>query len=148
LAWCHAELGRFSEGTARGEEGVQMAEAGEHSGSRMFAYYGLGLVALRQGHLPRALPLLERALELCRAADLSLFFPRMAVAMGAAYSLGGRVADALPLLTQVMEQAMATARIEFLVLCGLALGEARVLAGDLEEAQALTERTLALTRAH
>jgi tetratricopeptide (TPR) repeat protein len=72
----------------------------------------------------------------------------MAVAMGAAYSLGGRIADALPLLNQAMEQAMATARIEFQVLCGLALGEAQALAGRLEEAQALAARVLALACEH
>ena len=32
--------------------------------------------------------------------------------------------------------------------CSLSLGEAHLLAGNLEEVQALTEHTLALTRAH
>ena len=70
----------------------------------MLASWGLGLLALRQGDLPRALPLLERAMGLCQDADLPVFFPWMAAALGAAYTLGGRVADAMPLLTQAMEQ--------------------------------------------
>ena len=74
----------------------------------MFASWGLGLLSLRQGDLPRALPLLERAMSICQDADLPVYFPLMAAALGAAYTLAGRVADAVPLLTQAMEQTMAT----------------------------------------
>ena len=66
--------------------------------------------------------------------------------MGAAYTLGGRVADAVPLLTQAMEQTTATEMVAHQALCRLSLGEAQMLAGRLEEAHALAERTLALTR--
>ena len=72
----------------------------------------------------------------------------MAAALGAAYTLGGRVADAVPLLTQAMEQTIATEMVGFQALCRLPLGEAQLLAGRLEEAQALAERALALARAH
>ena len=56
LAWCHAELGTFAEGRALGEEGLRIAEAVAHPASLMFASWGIGLLALRQGDLPRALP--------------------------------------------------------------------------------------------
>jgi tetratricopeptide (TPR) repeat protein len=69
LAWCHAELGTFAEGRAFGDEGLQIAEAVAHSGSLIWAYYGTGLLSLRQGDLHRALPLLERAVGLCQDAD-------------------------------------------------------------------------------
>jgi DNA-binding NtrC family response regulator/tetratricopeptide (TPR) repeat protein len=59
LAVCHAELGRFAEGRALGDEGLRIAEAVEHPGSLLWAYCGLGRIFLRQGDLPRALPLLE-----------------------------------------------------------------------------------------
>ena len=114
----------------------------------MVASWGIGLLALRQGDLPRALPRLERAVGLCQEADLPLFFPWMAAALGAAYTLAGRVADAVSLLTQAMEQATATEIVGTQALCRLSLGEAQVLAGRLEEAHALAERTLALARAH
>ena len=107
LAWCHAELGMFAEGSALGEEGLRIAEAVGHPGSLMMASWGIGLLALRQGDLPRALPLLERAMGLCQEADFPVCFPRMAAALGAAYTLAGRVADAVPLLTQALEQATA-----------------------------------------
>jgi hypothetical protein len=60
----------------------------------------------------------------------------MAAALGAVYTLGGRVADAVPLLTQVLEQAMATEVADFQTFCSLPLGEAPLLVGRLEEAQA------------
>jgi len=75
LAWCHAELGTFAEGSALGAEGLRMAEAAAHPPSLMFAYWGMGLLALRQGDLPRALPRLERAVGLCQDADLPVWFP-------------------------------------------------------------------------
>ena len=148
LAWCHAELGTFAEGRALGEEGLRIAEAVAHPASLMIASWGIGLLALRQGDLPRALPLLERAMGLCQDADLPVYFPRMAAALGAAYTLAGRVADAVPLLTQAMEQTTAMEMSSLQALCRLPLGEAQVLAGRLEEAHALAERALALAREH
>jgi tetratricopeptide (TPR) repeat protein len=135
---------------ALGEEGYQIAEADGRPGSLMVASWGVGLLALRQGALPRALPLLEQAVGLCQEADLQsgAWFSLMAPALGAAYTLSGRVADAVSLLTQALEQILSTARAGFQALCRLCLGEAQVLAGCLEEAQALAEGALALARAH
>jgi tetratricopeptide (TPR) repeat protein len=96
LAWCHAELGMFDEGIAPGQEGLRIAAEVEHPLSLMSAHYTIGLLALFRGDVPRALPLLERAVSRCRKADRPAHFRRMAAALGAAYTLGGRVADALP----------------------------------------------------
>jgi tetratricopeptide (TPR) repeat protein len=148
LAWCHAELGAFAEGRAFGEEGLRIAEAVAHPASLMLASWGSGLLAFRQGDLRRALPLLERAVVLCQDTNLLLYFPWIAPALGAAYTLGGRVADAVPLLTQTMEQITATAMVCFHVLCCLSLGEAQLLASRLEEAHTLAEEALRLARAH
>jgi tetratricopeptide (TPR) repeat protein len=148
LAWCYAELGTFAEGRALAEEGLRIAEAVAHPASLMTASWGYGLLSFRQGDLPRALPRLERAVGLCQDADLPLYFPQMAMALGAAYTLAGRIADAVPLLTQAMEQTTAMERGDFQALRLLALGEAQMLAGHLEEAHTLAERALALARAH
>jgi len=148
LAWCHAELGTGTAGRALGEEGVRIAEKVAHPGSLMVASWGSGLLALRQGDLPRALPRLERAMGLCQETDIPFFFPQMAVALGAAYTTAGRSADAVALLTQALQQATATARVDLQALCRLSLGEAQALAGHLEEAHALAEQARELTRAH
>ncbi len=148
LAACHAELGMFAEGSVLGDEGLRIAEAVAHPGSLMIASWGIGLLALRQGDLPRALHRLERAVGICDEVDLPAYFPWMAAALGAAYSLAGSVADAVSLLTQAMEQTMATEAVGDQTLCRLSLGEAQVLAGRLEEAHALTEGVLAHAHAH
>jgi tetratricopeptide (TPR) repeat protein len=148
LAWCHAELGTFAEGRTLGDEGLWIAEEVDHPGSLMYAYHGIGLLALRQGDLPRALPLLERAMGICQDADLPLVFPFIAAALGVAYALAGRMTDALPLLTQAMEQAIAMETVVYQTLCRLSLGEAQMLTGHLDEAYALAEGALALARVH
>jgi tetratricopeptide (TPR) repeat protein len=111
----------------------------------MLASSRLGLLSLRQGDLPKALPRLERAMGICHEADLAGSFPTIAAALGAVYALGGRVADAMPLLTQAMERTSATESV-YQAFCRLSLGEAQLLAGRLEEAHALAQRTLALAR--
>ncbi len=148
LAACHAELGLFAEGSALGEEGLQIAETVAHPSSLMWASYGLGLLSLRQGTLPRAVALLERAMSICVEADLPLFVPRMAAALGTAYILDGRGAEAVPLLTQAVHQTTAQDMAGFEALCRLPLVGAYLLDGRLEEAQALGELALTLAREH
>ena len=146
LAHCHAELGMFAEGRAFGAEGLQIAEAAADPASLMWAYYGIGLLSLRQGDVPRALPLLERAVGICQDADLPAWDLWMAVTLGTAYTLAGRVADAVPLMTQAMEQTVETGMVIDQTRCRLALGEAQLLAGHLEEAHALAEQALGIAR--
>ena len=104
LAACHAELGRFTAGNVLGEEGLQIAETVAHPSSLMWAYYGIGLLSFCQGDLRRALTRLERAMGICQEENMAIFFPRMAAALGAGYTLSGRLADAVALLTEAMEQ--------------------------------------------
>jgi tetratricopeptide (TPR) repeat protein len=80
--------------------------------------------------------------------DLPFFFPRVAWALGAAYTLVGRIDDAVLLLTHAMKQAMAMERGVIQARCSLVLGEAQVLAGRLEEAHTLAKGALAHARAH
>jgi tetratricopeptide (TPR) repeat protein len=114
----------------------------------MLASVGLGKLFVRQGDLTKALPLLERAVYICREAGLPGYFPECAMALGALYTLGGRGADAIPLLTQVLDQTRAADIVATQVRCRLSFGEAQLHAGRLEEAHALTTKTLALAREH
>ena len=148
LARCHAERGTFAAGSALTAEGLQIAEAVAYPASFMFALWGVGLVCLLQGDLPRALPPLERAVGLCQDTDHPAWFPSVATALGAAYTLSGRLADALPLLTQAVEQTTAMEAVVDQACYYLALGEAQMLAGHLEEACTLAERALAFSHAH
>jgi len=87
-------------------------------------------------------------MSLCQDADLPVWLSLIAGTLGAAYTLGGRVADAVPLLTQAMEQSIAMEMVAYQALCHLFLGEAQLLAGRLEEAHAVAEGALAHARAH
>src|SRR4029453_4752276 len=147
-AGCHAEVGLFTEGKTLGEEGLRIAEAAVHPVSLMIALWGLGLLALRQGDLQRALPRLEQAVSICKDADLPSWFPRMAAPLGAAYTMAGRGTDALPVLTQAMAQTTAMGRVDFQARCRLPLGEVQLVAGHLEEAQTLAMQALTHARAH
>jgi tetratricopeptide (TPR) repeat protein len=147
LAWCHAELGTFTAGSALAAEGLQIAEAVEDPASLIYALWGVGLLRLLQGDLARALSPLEQAVGLCQDTDRPAWFPLVTAALGAAYTLSGRIADAVPLLTQAVEQTMAMEVVVDQAFCSLALGEAQMLAGHLEEACILAERALACSHA-
>src|SRR5439155_11365519 len=123
LAWCHAELGTFAEGRALAEEGLRIAEVVAHPTDLMTASWGIGLLALRQGDLRRTRPLLERVVGLCQDAELPTYFPRLAAALGAMYTLEGRVVDAVALLTQAMAQTTALEMLGYQALCSLPPGE-------------------------
>ncbi len=71
----------------------------------------------------------------------------MAAALGATYTLAGRVAEAVPLLTQAMDQTTAQDIMIYQAFRRLPLGETQMLASRLEEVHTLAEGTLALTRA-
>jgi len=146
LVWCLADLGEFDEGRVRGDEAIRIAEAAEHPFSLTQAYYALGTLFLRQGNLPKAIPVLERGLGLCQAAAILTWFPSVAAALGYAYTLSERVSEALPLLQQAVAQDTSK---------GIAAGHARrvanlseayVLAGRIDEAVDLAASALAFAR--
>jgi tetratricopeptide (TPR) repeat protein len=97
LVRCLAELGAFPEGIAHAEEAVRIAEAVDHPLSLIHAYLGVGFLSLRQRDLSRAIPVLERCLDLCRVYNTLLWFSDTASALGCAYAYAGRIAEALPL---------------------------------------------------
>jgi tetratricopeptide (TPR) repeat protein len=143
-----AECGAFAEGRALSEEGVRLAEAADHSYSRVQAYRAMGFRALRQGDLHQAIPVLERALDLTQEAHIRLLVPWAASLLGAAYALAGRTPEALPLLERAVEQAMAMRYMIDHVLRVVWLGEAYLLAGRLDEAYTQARHALEFSRAH
>jgi class 3 adenylate cyclase/tetratricopeptide (TPR) repeat protein len=147
LARCLAELGAFPEASAHAEEAVRIAEAVDHLNSLVHAYLGVGLLSLRQGELSRAIPVLERCLELCRVYNM-LWFPETASALGCAYAFAGRIAEALPLLEQAEQSGAALGTMGGLSLRVGYVSEASLLAGRMQEAVQLAGRALDLSLAH
>jgi DNA-binding winged helix-turn-helix (wHTH) protein/class 3 adenylate cyclase/tetratricopeptide (TPR) repeat protein len=146
LAWCLAECGAFAEGLTRAKEGMGIAEAVAHPASLIQAYCGVGSLCLRQGDLEEAMAVLERGLELCQGWNIRSRVPWMASFLGTAYALCGRLAEALPLLEQAVAQnaALRSLRYHALWVAGLSAGYLRV--GRLEDARALADRALELSR--
>jgi class 3 adenylate cyclase/tetratricopeptide (TPR) repeat protein len=148
LSWSLAEVGAFTEGSARAEEALRIAEAAEATVSRIQAYLAIGLVALRHGELEKAVTALERGLGLCQSANLQFWFPRVGSALGFAYTLTGRVTEGLPLLEQAVAQGMAIGQMVFQPLWVACLAEAYLVSGRRADALVHGERALALARQH
>jgi predicted ATPase/class 3 adenylate cyclase len=146
LSLCHAERGAFTEGLAMAEEGRRIAETVNHPFSLIEACYGVSMVSLRQGDVQRAIPMLERAVGICQDADLPVYFPWVAAALGVAYALDGRVAVGLPRVEHGVEQAVARGTPRFLALVVAWLSEAYVLAGRLEDAHIRAAQACDLAR--
>ena len=146
LVWCLAELGELTEGIARGEEGVRIAEAVDQPFGVILAYFGVGLLYLRKGDLHKAVPLLERGLGLCRVYNLRIWFPFIASALGYAYALSGRVTEGLHLLEQAMEQAESMGIRAWQSRWITWLSQAHLLAGRPEDAFGLAVRARDLSR--
>jgi class 3 adenylate cyclase/tetratricopeptide (TPR) repeat protein len=146
LAHSLAEIGRFAEGLAWGEEGIQIAEAVDNAFSRIHVYCSVGLLYLQKGECQKAIPLGERALALHKVAHLPVTFPRVAMALGPAYTLSGRIVEALPLLEQAVEQATSMQFRAYHTPLVIHLSQAHLLAGSLEEARQLAGQALEISR--
>ena len=112
------------------------------------AWWAVGILTLRQGDLPQAIVVLERALALVQGADLRLLVPMVAAPLGVAYALTGRTADAVPLLEQAVTQAVARQYLWDQALRVVWLGEAYLCAGRLAEAGTQAQQALEFAQAH
>jgi class 3 adenylate cyclase/tetratricopeptide (TPR) repeat protein len=135
LSYCRAELGAFTEGLTMAEEGLRIAETVNHPFSMIEACFGVSIVYRRQGDVHRAIPVLERAMGLCQDWHIPLFLPWLAIILGLAYALGGRVAAGLALVEQGVEQQVARGRPRQRARSIADLSEAYLLAGRLEDAR-------------
>jgi tetratricopeptide (TPR) repeat protein len=148
LVWCLAELGEFQEGIARGEEALQLAQPLDHPLSLTTACAGLGHLYLRQGQLENAISLLERGLEATRTGNSRLWFPRVASALGLAYSHATRSRDGLPLLEEAVEQGVAMKMMGGHSLLLIGLGEGYLLVDRVADAAIAAEQALRLAHEH
>jgi tetratricopeptide (TPR) repeat protein len=136
-----AELGKFVEGIARGEEAMEIAETVDQPWSLIGTYYSIGSLHLRKGDFTKAISLLERALGLSQ--DYPLFWlPWITSSLGYAYALSGRSAEALALLEQGIELAASKKQWRFYALQAVYLSEAYRLIGRLDDAIPLASQAL------
>ena len=79
LVRCLGELGEFAEAIRLGEEGMRIAEELDHAPSFTAMCLGLGTLHMRREDLERAIPVLERGVEVGAAgASFSTCFSLVA----------------------------------------------------------------------
>ncbi|HUN47086.1 MAG TPA: adenylate/guanylate cyclase domain-containing protein [Stellaceae bacterium] len=105
MARALAELGEFPQARAAATEAIDIAEAEARPFTMILAQMSAGYVRERQGDHAGAIPLLERAHELCRANEARLLTPIAAGFLGTVLQDAGDVDAALPLLKEAVETA-------------------------------------------
>ena len=148
LGFTLAELGDFDRARTYVDMAQRSADGMGHAYSQTIAWTMAGLVALRRGHLDRAIVLLERSLEVCREKDLTVWRPLPSSLLGLAYVRLGRVDDAIPLLEQGVTLSEELGVKAYLALWTAHLGEGLLAAGQTERARAVARQALDLALAH
>jgi class 3 adenylate cyclase/tetratricopeptide (TPR) repeat protein len=137
-----AELGEFSAGWPHAERALQYAELLDHAYTRVFTWWNVGAHQARRGDVEAAIPLLERAVGLCRTADL----PRQVVPSAAilcyAYAHAGQPAKVLALLDQTVAGVEGWGQTS---IWWSWLGDAALLAGQPRDAAKIADRALAVS---
>jgi tetratricopeptide (TPR) repeat protein len=140
------ELGEFESALAIGREAVAIAEGTRNPDSIQWACYALGNAALERGDVAGAIASLERALSICRSAELPVYVPRTAAALGHAYALAGR-ADGVVLVEEAAAGSDTTSQRNTQARIVARLAEVYVLTGKWPDAAERAARALALARA-
>jgi tetratricopeptide (TPR) repeat protein len=145
LARCLAQIGRFADAAARAEQTLRLAESIDHPYSLVMGYRAISIVSLLKGDAEKAVPLLERAIVICRAADLVNLFDGTIAQLGYAHAQAGRPADGIPLMDEALKHSASTGTTHFPLYMSW-LSEAYATTGRVDEALALATRALEWSR--
>jgi class 3 adenylate cyclase/tetratricopeptide (TPR) repeat protein len=148
IAWGLAETGRFSEAFNIAEDALRIAEDANHPFSCGYAYLGLGVVALRQGNVHRALRSFERALAAEAFADSPVGFAYVSLHLGYALSLAGRANEGIPILEKSIHLAESRGFVARHSLRLAYVSEAYLTLGRKADALNAVTRALELARSH
>ncbi len=142
LTLFHAERGEFEAGAAEGDIAMRLAvqpRCSEHE--VLWSRLGVGRLQVVRGDLVGAIETLTPALPLCKG-DLTIYFPRVASSLGAAYAGTGRIDEGIVLLQQADEHARVIGHVFGHALVLAQFGRALLLTGDLDRAQEVGLRAL------
>jgi tetratricopeptide (TPR) repeat protein len=146
LGLCLAELGDFPEALSVAEEAVRAAERALNPQAQVWAYYTLARIHLSRGEPAPAIPLLERAVALCRHGEMPLYHPRVLGALGSAHAMEERPEQAVDLLERAVAESRSIRLLYGYAALVTALGEACLGAGQLDDASRLAAEAVALAR--
>jgi DNA-binding NtrC family response regulator/tetratricopeptide (TPR) repeat protein len=143
-----AEIGDFADGEAWGHEAVRLGEAGDRPFALTAALTGLGILYGRKGEPGRAIPLLQRALDLCRDYRFNNWFPTVAASLGHAHASLGQLEPGLALLENAVDRGARAGIVSSHSLWLVYLAEACLLAQRASDSLVHGRRALALSREH
>jgi tetratricopeptide (TPR) repeat protein len=107
---------------------------------------GYGILHMRREDLARALPVLERGLEVARRGSIYLYLFSIAAAAGRAQVLTGRVKEGLALITECVNEAAARFSALGHAVRLAWLAEALLVAGEPEPAWERAQQALDYSR--
>jgi tetratricopeptide (TPR) repeat protein len=145
LANMLSQLGRFDAAIEQAEAAVRIAETADHPYTLHFGLIPLGLAYFRRGDLPRAIRVLERALNVCRTSQIVVGIPRAAATLGAAYAFAGRADEAVPLVASAVEESRRRETHSWPALVLLFSGMAYLGVGRIDAAAGLTREAVSLS---
>ena len=146
LARALAELGRFDEGDAHGQEAIRIADSLHQPFSVVVACLDLAHLKSMRGELAEAARHLERAAVQCREWNITNQAPIVMAALGHVYASSGRIGDGITCLQQAL-RAYESEGIGFHYSLSVEqLGEAYLLADQLDDARDCADRAVMLAR--
>jgi len=143
---CLAELGEFAEGSRLAEEGMRIAEEIDHATSFAAMCLGFGTLHMRREDLDRALPVLERGLDVARRGNIYVYVFSLGAAAGRAQVLTGRVKEGLALITEFVNEAASRVSALGHSVRLTCLAEGLLEAGELEPAWERAQEALGYSR--
>ena len=146
LAGALGEQGKFTRGITIGQEAIRLGEMLDNPYGLIWACFRLALVHCARGDLGHALPLLERAADLCRVWNVLLFAPRVAGTLGYVRALSGRIEEGLVLVEEALRAPESMAAGSYYALVLAQHSEVCGLAGRAEEALASAERAAEIAK--
>lgn len=147
-AWsilCLAELGEFDEGLRLGEDAMRIAEEIDRPWEWIALIRALGVLHVLRRDFARAIPLLERTIEIARTSEIPSWIPVPTSLLGHAYAMSGSLARGLPLAEAGAETERSGGQTN-LPRRLAHLGEVYLLAGRTEDAERVATHALALAR--
>src|SRR5262245_25175134 len=146
LARALAELGRFDEGDAHGQEAIRIADSLDQPFSVVVACLDLAHLKSMRGELPEAARYLERAAAQCREWNITNHAPIVMAALGHVYASSGRIGDGISCLQQALRAYEGEGIGFHHSLSVEQLGEAHLLADQLDDAGDCADRAVMLAR--
>jgi class 3 adenylate cyclase/tetratricopeptide (TPR) repeat protein len=134
LAWALAETGDFEDAHTSAGTALGAAEAAGNAYALAIAESLAALVWLRQGHVDRAAPLLERALARCDEHHLGVWRPIPSSLLGLACALDGQLERGLTLLRGAVAETKQLGVNAYRALWTAHLAEGLLVAGQTQPA--------------